>query len=343
MLDDLKTIHMRDAHDALGALAKQSAQLRHQFEIAPQTGEGLQNVAFAAMGGSAVAAEMARLWPGLTVPMEAVRDYDLPEYVSGATLCICASSSGNTEETLSALRQAEQRGARIAVITGGGKLAEIAQQRNSPVTLLPRIGHPRYGTLLNYKAVIDMLSAYGLCDGYSNDAIESAALLLETATAAWAPEIPTAENSAKQLAQELMGRSVVVYSGSQLAPAAQKWKIGINENAKQIAWTGRLPEFSHNEMTGWTGQPHDKPYAVVELRSSLEHPRVTKRFELTERLLSGRLPAPLTVEAEGGSALEQLLWTTVLGDYVSVYLAILNGVDPVPLDLVGKFKKLMEA
>jgi glucose/mannose-6-phosphate isomerase len=132
---------------------------------------------------------------------------------------------------------------------------------------------------------------------------------------------------------------VVIYAGPLLYPAAYKWKISFNESAKNIAWCNQLSEFNHNEFEGWVSHPIDKPYAVVDLRSKLEHPQIQKRFELSAKLLSGKRPAPLVIEPRGSTLVEQLLWTTALGDFVSIYLAILNGVDPTPVDLMEKLKR----
>ena len=136
-----------------------------------------------------------------------------------------------------------------------------------------------------------------------------------------------------------MGKSAVVYSGSFLAPAAYKWKISFNENAKNVAWQGILPEFSHNEFIGWSSHPVNKPYAIIDLQSSFEHPQIKKRFEVSTRLLSGKRPNPNEVMAEGNSQLEQLLWTVIVGDFTTIYLGLLNGVNPTPVDLVEKMKK----
>jgi glucose/mannose-6-phosphate isomerase len=139
-----------------------------------------------------------------------------------------------------------------------------------------------------------------------------------------------------------MGKSVVVYSGPKLFPAANKFKICLNENAKNIAWTNYYPEFNHNEFIGWTSHPVDKPYAVVEYRSDLEHERVQKRFTVTERLLSGKRPAPEVVVPLGETVLQQLLWTSNFSDFVSLYVALLNGLNPTPVDLVEKLKKMLD-
>ena len=124
-------------------------------------------------------------------------------------------------------------------------------------------------------------------------------------------------------------------------PAAYKWKISFNENAKHIAWCGAYSEFNHNEFIGWSEQPVDKPYSVIDLRSDLEHPRIQKRFVLSERLLSGRRPTPTVVNAVGSNKIEQLLYCVLLGDFVSLYTAIAGGINPEPVDLVEKFKVML--
>ncbi len=341
MLDDLKMIHERDAADTLGIAERQWQQLGYKFETSQQPVEA-DNIIYAGMGGSALAAVLSVSWPGYGVPFQVVRDYDIPAYVSDKTYFIAASYSGNTEETISALEQAEAKGAHIAVIAGGGKLAELARAKGYPLAVLPKAEQPRYAVFYNLKALLVLLHQAGLSDGSAIRELESAADFLKNAAAAWTATVPTDKNQAKQIAQEVIGKSAVVYGGPKLAPAAYKWKISFNENAKQVAWTNQYPEFNHNEFMGWTKQPVQKPYAVIDLRSNLEHPRVQKRFEVSERLLSGMRPAPIVVQAEGETLLEQLLWTIALGDFVTIYTALLNGLNPAPVDLIEKFKKSLD-
>lgn len=342
MLDDLAYIHERDAEDALGIALKQHEQLSYEFVVEPFVFEPA-NIVYAGMGGSALAAHLSTTWPGYKVPFEIVRNYDLPEYVSSQTLVIVSSYSGNTEETLSALAQAEEKGARIAVISGGGKLVEKATEKGYPLALLPKSGQPRYAVLYNLKALLSLLKAAGVVTNAEIEApLQAAADFLRRSTAVWGPEVATADNPAKQLAQELMGKSIVVYGGPKMFPAAYKWKISFNENAKQVAWTNQIPEFNHNEFIGWSKQPVDKPYAVIDLRSNKEHERVQKRFEVSEKLLSGMRPAPTVVNVEGDTLLEQLLWAVAYGDFVSLYLALLNGLNPAPVELVEKLKHAMD-
>ncbi len=342
MIDDLKYIHEKDVVDTLGLAARQWKQLLEKFTptITPQFGQ-IDNVVFAGMGGSALAAEIVK--DGLTVPFQIVRNYDIPAYVGKNTLFFASSYSGNTEETIEALAQAEAKGAQIVVIAAGGKLQQLAAEKNLPFYLLPTVDQPRYAVFYSFKATLTILAAADLMQMDEIDAqLQDAAKFLEESVKLWAAEVPTDQNPAKQLAQELMGKSVVVYAGPKMWPAAYKWKISCNENAKQIAWTNQIPEFNHNEFIGWSKQPTDKPYAVIDLRSNLEHPRVQKRFEVTARLLSGMRPEPHVVEIQGDTPAKQMLWAITYGDFVTLYLALLNGLNPAPVDLVERFKKALD-
>ncbi len=339
MLDDLKYIHQRDGQDALGIAEKQWRQLGHDFEV-PKIEGDFSSVVYAGMGGSALAALISRSWPGYKLPFEICRQYDIPAYASDKTLFIAASYSGSTEETVSALEQAEKQGCRIVVIAGGGKLQEIAGQKGHPFILLPKAEQPRYAVLYNLKALVTVLEAAGLVNAdQASSQMAQAAEFLKDSVADWLPTLPTSQNPAKKLALEMAGKSPVVYAGPLMAPAAYKWKIGFNENAKNVAWWDEYPEFNHNEFIGWSSHPVEKLYGVIDLRSSFEHPRIQKRFELSDRLLSGKRPAAHAVQAQGDTLLEQLLWTINYGDFVTIYLALLNNVNPGPVDLVEKFKK----
>lgn len=341
MLDDLKYIHEKDRADALGLAEKEWQQLLAPLELHPsfQPAE-IHNVVFAGMGGSALSALLARTWPKIRVPLEVVRDYDIPAYTGPQSLFIASSYSGNTEEELSAIAQAAERGAPIVVIASGGALADIAREKQYPLIVIPQASQPRYATLYSYRALITVLECAGLVDGTESDkALQDTADFLKQAVSAWGPTVKTDENPAKKLARELVGLSPVVYAGPALYPAAYKWKISFNENAKNVAWCNQYPEFNHNEFLGWSSHPPDKPYAVIDLRSSFDHPQIQKRFDVSARLLSGRRPAPHTVNAEGDTVLKQLMWTVAFGDFVSIYLALLNGIDPSPVDLIEKFKK----
>lgn len=337
VLDDLKMIHERDQQDALGVAEHQWEQLTHGYDIAPAICE-IENVVYAGMGGSSLSALLFQTWPGCDVSFEVCRTYDIPAYVGPKTLFIAASFSGNTEETLSALEQAEAAGATVVVIASGGKLAEIAESKQYPFARLPVISQPRYGALYVLRALCEIMAAYGLIGVERIAELEALAPKLEATLKSFVPTVVTEQNPAKQLALELMGSSPVVYASSKFFSVAYKWKISFNENAKNVAWCNAYPEFNHNEFLGWTSHPVDKPYKVIDLRSSLDHPQITKRFEVSDRMLSGQRPAAQVVQLQGETALEQMVYGMAFGDFVSLYLALLNGINPTPVDIITKLK-----
>jgi glucose/mannose-6-phosphate isomerase len=342
MLDDLKMIHQRDGQDALGVAEKQWQQLVHGYEVAaPEFGE-IRNVVLAGMGGSALPGVFLASWPGVKVPFEIVRGYDVPPYVDEHTLFISSSYSGNTEETLAALAAAEDRGAKIVVISAGGKLTEQAEAKKYPLYAIPGGIQPRMCAFYFLAAFVQLLEPLGLVAEGSTEELRQAGEWLKDQTADWRPDVPTAKNPAKQLALELIGKSVVVYAGPKLFPAANKFKICLNENAKNVAWVNQYSEFNHNEFIGWSSHPVDKPYAVVEIRSNLENERIQKRFVVSERLLSGLRPAPEVVVPQGETVLQQVLWASNFADFASLYVALLNGLNPTPVDLVERLKKELD-
>jgi glucose/mannose-6-phosphate isomerase len=340
VLDDLKYIHDRDSQDALGVAEKQWQQLQYDYGV-DKSGinfEAVTNVVVAGMGGSALAATLFKSWPTLSVPLEVYRNYDSPGYINQSTLFIASSYSGNTEETQDALKSAEAKGCQIIVIAAGGALEARAQEKGYPYYKIPGGFQPRMAVFYNFAALIQIFDQSGISSDNIRQELNEAATWLSQQLAGWTPTVPVKANIAKSLALELMGKSPVIYTGPKLSPAGYKWKINFNENAKNVAWCNQLPEFNHNEFLGWSSHPTDKPYAVIDLRSKFEHERVQKRFEITDRLLSGKRPAAHVIDAQGDTLLQQLLWVIQLGDFVSLYLALLNGLDPTPVDLIEKLK-----
>lgn len=341
ILDDATIAAQRDPQGALEFAAKQPEQLKHSFGIAEQKPfeRPIYNVVFAGMGGSSLVAEFARTWPAMTEPFVVSKTYTLPDFVDQDTLVIVASASGNTEETLEALTHAEEKGAQIAVISHGGKLVDRAKKAGYLLAQLPEVPQPRYGVFYDYRALVEILVAADVVEQEAITELEALVDPLQKAIKQWVHSVPAEQNDAKQLADQMVGKTPIIYGGPLMYPAAYKWKISVNENAKNTAWCNALPEFNHNEFIGWSSHPIEKPFAVIDLVSNYEHPRVLKRFELIDRMLSGMRPKAIEVQARGGSALEHMLYAVLLGDFATLYLALLNGVNPTPVDLVEKFKK----
>lgn len=343
MLDDNNVLKQRDSSDALGIAARQHEQAQFDPEVLSPDHDNrtITNVIITGMGGSTLAALLLKtLKKGqAAVPIEIVRGYSLPAYVGEQTLVIASSYSGNTEETLSGLDEAMRVGAQIGIVTSGGKLAEIAKENNISHILLPTGFQPRMTTIYGLVALLKMLGHFNVAHMEGAEDIKAAADFLKDASSSWAKDVTIDKNYAKQLALQAVGKTPVFYGGELTAPLAYKWKISWNENAKNVAFWNEYPEFNHNEFMGWASHPIEKPFAVFDLISPLEHPQILKRFEISDRLLSGRRPKATTVALGGDTLMTQLLWGCILADFTSIYVAILNGVDPTPVELIEKLKK----
>lgn len=342
VLDDIELIARRDPDGALKIAADSYKQISWNPEIKNQDHDGreLTKIVVTGMGGSALAALIVQRWLKLelNVPFEIVRSYSLPAYVDKNTLVIASSYSGNTEETISTVNQAIEAGSQVAIIASGGKLVDIAEQIGASYIKLPSGFQPRVALIYNLHAVLALFENFGLIAGKA-DEVRSLMGWIEQEGQTWLPNVPTAENYAKQIASQSVGRNAVFYGGELTAPLAYKWKISWNETGKNVAWWNEFSEFNHNEFIGWTGHPVEKPYIIFDLISHLEHPQILKRFEISDRLLSGKRPKSIDIVLKGDTVIAQLLWGCVLADFVSVYLAILNNINPVPVELVEKLKK----
>ncbi len=342
VLDDDNVIKQRDPEDALSVAGNEYAQAESDVTIWDSENDGrvITNIVVAGMGGSALAALLAKAWlkNDIKVPFEVLRSYDIPASVGENTLFIASSYSGNTEETVSALEQATVKGAQLAILAAGGTLIDMAGSYKIAHISIPDHLQPRMAVIYNLRGLIELLVHFGIIDASRNDEIKEAAGWLKNESVAWGKDVRTEHNYAKQLALLAVGKTPVFYGGALTAPVAYKWKISWNENAKNVSFWNEYSEFNHNEFIGWTSHPVEKPFAVFDLISHLEHPQILKRFEISDRLLSGMRPKSTVVTLKGDSLIQQLLWGSVLADFVSIYVAILNNADPTPVGLIEKLK-----
>ena len=343
ILDNRNVISQRDPAGALGVIASQYEQARFVARVQNPEHDHrkVESIVVAGMGGSALAALMVKVLLNreLPLPFEVVRTYDLPAYVNESTLVIASSYSGNTEETLSALEQAQEKGAQIGIMASGGKLIDIAKERDIAYVTVPAGIQPRMATVYNLSGLFALLENFGVVDGSWMKELNNLSEWLKQEINQWTPNVPTIHNAAKQLALQSVGKTPVFYGSPLSAPLAYKWKISWNENAKNVAFCNEYPEFNHNEFLGWTSHPVEKPFAVFDLVSSFDTARIAQRFELSDKLLSGQRPHAQAITLKGNTILAQLVWGAILADFSSTYTAILNQVDPTPVVIIEKLKQ----
>jgi glucose/mannose-6-phosphate isomerase len=281
------------------------------------------------MGGSAIGGDIARtLVEGeLDFPLLIVRGYDLPGFVDRDTLVILSSYSGNTEETLAACDRALEAGARTIAVTTGGVLAQRAAASGFPLLQFHFQGQPREAIGYSSLLMLGVLTQLGYVRDYS-DQIAAAADLLESMAANLGPTGDEG-NAARMLAARCLGRIVAVYGGGLMAEVARRWKGQLNENGKTWAFFDQLPELNHNAVLGFRfPEGVARQLLVVMLSAEGNHPRIRLRERVTTELLESSGIEVEPVEAQGSGKFEQVFSALYLGDFVSYYLALANGVDP---------------
>jgi glucose/mannose-6-phosphate isomerase len=284
------------------------------------------------MGGSAIGGDLAAAALGAraTRPLLTIRGYELPAWATPEWTVLCSSYSGNTEETLACFEAAAALGARVVAATTGGALADAARGGGAPVIGLPGIlPGPRTAVAYMFAVAAEVAGLAGTAPRLHTE-IDAAAAHLEAAREG-------IHEAAREIARRLEGTVPVVYGADLTAPVAVRWKTELNENAKLPAFFAQLPEADHNEIEGWAGAG-EAGLGAVFLEDSDQHPRVRRRFELTEQAVSGAAAEVISVETEGETRTERLLGAVMLGDLVSLYLAAARGVDPTPVEALERFK-----
>jgi glucose/mannose-6-phosphate isomerase len=320
-------------------------QCRAALRIAESTpveldATGVRNVVLTGLGGSAAGGDFARaLFEAEgAVPFSVNRDYTLPGYVGPDTLVFATSYSGNTEETLSAYADARRRGARIVVVTSGGELARRAVANKVPVVTIPGGQPPRTAMGFMLVPVLVVAARLGLLPQQD---VAAASRQAEDASRQWVKEVPLASNEAKQLALLLRDAVGVLYGlGGWQGVVAGRWKGQINENAKQHVFSHALPEMNHNEILGWEGAARlgVRHWVALLLEDGTESDRMQLRATVTLDLVA-KAGAVHRVKAGGTTLLARMLTLALLGDFVSLYLAALNGEDPCTIGSIDQIKE----
>ena len=297
----------------------------------------------AGMGGSSIGGALARAALGdqASRPILTTRAYGLPPWTTPDTTVLCSSYSGDTEETLASYEAAGALGAVRVVCTTGGALAELARHDGVPVIPVAGGFQPRAAVAYMTVAALEVAAACGAGPRMGSE-IDVAADHLEQLVLEWGPE-GAEDGLAKTLARGLHGTVPVIAGAGLTTSIAYRWKTQFNENAKLPAFAAELPELDHNEVAGWDGAAELGRFSAVFLDDCDCHPRVKERIMLTEQLISASAAATFKVSTRGQTTIERIFSLVLLGDLVSLYLAVLRGVDPVVVEAIERLKSGLTA
>lgn len=289
------------------------------------------------MGGSGIAGEVFAAWVAdrSRIPIHPIHDYRLPSYAKPGDLLIAVSYSGDTEETLAAVAQGIKLGCRVLAVTSGGALAQLAREIRAPLVEVPT-GLPPRGAFGHLFGILPSLGAEWVYGDLRGE-LDRATVHLRDLRDHFRPQSPLKRNRAKLLAAKLKGTTPIVYGAPPFDAIAKRWQTQLNENAKVLAFSSTLPEADHNEIIGWASDASARRFAAVILRDADETPEMHRRLDATASLF-GKYADVEQVHDDDDQLLGRMLGTLFLGDYVSLYLAALRRVDPLPVDPIRELK-----
>ena len=333
VIESVERIRAADPGNMLDRVKDLAKQVRDAWSLArgatiPPAYADVRSVTVAGMGGSAIGGDLAAalLADELKVPMSIHRDYGLPAYVGRDSLVIASSYSGNTEETLAAFDLAQKRGAKVLVLTTGGRLADLAKAASYPVVTFSYKAQPRAALGYSLGLVLGCLTKLGFVRDLSSD-IEAA--LSDLARLEERVHEGARTNDAKKLAIELYGRVPFAYGAGVMGVMARRVKGQWNENAKNWSAYDVMSELNHNAVVGFPNpRVAREALTVLLLRSDRDNPRHKIRFDVTAELLDRAQIPHVTLRFAGQNMLSEVLQMTLFTDYVTFYLALLNGADP---------------
>jgi len=349
VLDNLKEMQKIDQ----GNMRKLLMEFPSQCQRAIQLGEELaiperffqksDQIVVCGLGGSAIGGDILKtlLSQKLEIPILVNRSYTLPQLVNEKTLTFIISYSGNTEETLSAYKETLRRGSLLIAICSGGKLKELSEKDKVPYLVVPPGMPPRTTVGYLFIPLLKILEKLKWIDREEQD-YDELLKTLNNIRDKYMPEISLNENPAKILSQKLVGKIPLIYGvEGKTDVIAHRLKTQFNENSKSPAFWDVFPELNHNEIVAWgkEGKIDFKQFYPLFIRDKEEGKRIKKRIEVTQSIITERKVEWEEIWTEGKSHLTRILSAIYKGDWLSFYLAILQGIDPTPVKMIDLLKK----
>ncbi len=314
-----------DSQDMLKTIEDFPMQCREALELprAETVSDDFENIVVTGMGGSAVGGDLLKSYMhDIDIPVFVNRDYKMPSFVNKKSLVFAVSYSGNTEETLSAVNDAIERKANVIGITSGGKLADVCKK----VIKVPSGYQPRVALGYLFFPMLGILHNSDVVNVKNTELNELLNILKKKN---WFKE------EGEKLAKKLKGKVPMIYSSELMMPSAMRFKTQINENAKLPAFFNVFSEMNHNEINAFKSM--DRKFTAILIKDIHDNERVQKRMKICQDIMEETVDVEV-IDTQGEHVLARLFSAVYLGDLASYYLAILNRIDPSPVEVIERLK-----
>ena len=311
--------------------------------ILPKNHKTIDKIIVSGMGGSNLGARIIKtvFANDLKIPIIINPTYEVPSYLNRNTLFVASSYSGNTEEIISAYKEAKKKKAKIIVITANkqSQLGKLAAKDKLPLIEFPTkdnpSNQPRFGIGPSLVTLLKIIQKVGVLKSRDKE-LRSIIKRLQT----WQNKLTPnkSNNQASKIAHDIFTYNIMLITGEFLEGNAHTLRNQFNENSKNFACYLTLPELNHYALEG-LAKPEDKNLICLYFESALYSPVVQKRLNLTVKVLKKNKVKAIKIKLKGTTKLEQSLEMMQLGVWITYYLAELNKVDPIKIPWVDWFKK----
>ncbi len=287
------------------------------------------------LGGSGIGATIVQdfVKDKIEIPFTVNKSYNTHKTIDKSTLFIACSYSGNTEETLAAVKIAIKAKAEVVCITSGGYLQEIAAKHKFKCIIVPGGMPPR--SCLGYSLVqqLHVLHQAGFIK-------QSVAVQLKGVVGLLKKESRSIKTKAKSVAKKVVNTMPIIYTTIGYEGLAMRFRQQLNENSKMLAHHNIIPEMTHNEILGW--QTKNSAVSVIAMKDMKASAKNKKRMDfLLNKVVKKSCKNITMLEPKGTTYWQQFFYYSHLQDWISWELSVLNKVDSTEIYVIDALKSAM--
>jgi glucose/mannose-6-phosphate isomerase len=320
------------AYERWPTLARESYKKKNeQLDL-----KNIDHFVFAGMGGSGTLGDTFNSIMSKTdIHVSVIKGYKLPKTVDKNTLVISTSVSGNTQETISILKQVKKTSAKSISFSTNGHIEKYCfrnklQYRQVKKNHSPRASFPSflYTMLMVLKPMLPI----------KNTDIISSIKKLEFTQKKNSVENLTSKNTSLNLAEWMDGIPLIYYPYG-LNAAATRFKNSLQENAKTHAIIEDVIEASHNGIVAMEKPSDVKP---ILLRGKDDSKKTKERFDIFKEYFKENNLDFREIFSVNGNIITKIVNLIYLLDYASIYMAIKSKTDPSPVNSIDYIKKRLK-
>ncbi len=247
------------------------------------------------------------------------------KFVDKNSIYILISYSGNTKEVLVALDKLKKLNKEdIVVITSGGKLMSEAKKRKIPVIEIEKNLHQRFTFA---ESFFPLIKVFEKCD-YLYDKSK----LVKKIVKILKKDRKKIEKGARELAEDIKDENPLFYASEYFYPVAYRLQTALEEDAKTICHSNKIPELFHNELEALPAS-YFYPILIIDNKE-------TNQFNNQIKFFRKHIKFSTALGGEKYSKEERMFLLFYFADFLGYYLSELKITDFGSTPLSDKIKKL---